>query len=99
MNMTTNQTTTLSGGPLLMIQRFRDANPDKRDRHMSAAEFLRKNHHRIRGISPLLEMAGFRLAAYAASDPTHHESTRTVTLNYLTITLNPTWLDRFSRVG
>jgi hypothetical protein len=55
--MTTNDTT-LSSETLLMIQRFRDANPDRRDRQLSAAEFLRKNAHRIRGIGPLLEMAG-----------------------------------------
>ena len=56
--MTTNETTTLSTDTLLMIQRFREANPDKRDRHLSAAEFLRKNAHRIRRIGPLLKLAG-----------------------------------------
>jgi hypothetical protein len=56
--MTTHETTTLGSDILLMIQRFREANPDKRDRHLSAAEFLQKNAHRILGIGPLLEMAG-----------------------------------------
>jgi hypothetical protein len=56
--MTPNETSTLSSDTLLMIQGFREANPDKRDRPLSAAEFLRKNAHRIRGIGPLLEMAG-----------------------------------------
>jgi hypothetical protein len=56
--MTTNETTTLTSDTVLMIQSFREANPDKRDRHLSAAEFLRKNAHRIRGIGPLLEMGG-----------------------------------------
>jgi hypothetical protein len=42
----------------LKIQSFRDANPDKRDRHLSVAEFLEQKGHRIRGIGPLLEMAG-----------------------------------------
>jgi hypothetical protein len=42
-----------------MIQHFRQANPDKRHRHLSAAEFLQKNAHRILGIGPLLEMAGW----------------------------------------
>jgi hypothetical protein len=57
MNMTTNDTT-LSSDTLLMIQSFREANPDKGDRQLSATEFLQKNAHRIRGIGPLLEMAG-----------------------------------------
>jgi hypothetical protein len=35
----------------------RASNPDKRDRHLSAAELLRKKRHRIRGIGPLLELA------------------------------------------
>jgi hypothetical protein len=56
--MTTHETTTLSSDTLLMIQGFRDANPDKGDGQLSATEFLRKNAHRIRGIGPLLEMAG-----------------------------------------
>jgi hypothetical protein len=54
-NMTTHETTTLGSDTLLMIRSFREANPDKRDRHLSAAEFLRKNANRIRGIGPLLE--------------------------------------------
>jgi hypothetical protein len=58
MNMTTDETTTLSSDTLLMIQRFREANPDKHDGQLSTAEFLRKNAHRIRGIGPLLELAG-----------------------------------------
>jgi hypothetical protein len=29
---------------------FREANPDKVDQELSAAEFFRKNAHRIRGI-------------------------------------------------
>jgi hypothetical protein len=53
-----HETTTLGSDTLLMIQRFREANPDKGDRQLSAAELLRKNAHRIRGIGPLLEMAG-----------------------------------------
>jgi hypothetical protein len=57
MNIMTNDPT-LSSDTLLMIQSFRDANPDKRERHLSAAEFLQKNAHRIRDIGPLLEMAG-----------------------------------------
>jgi hypothetical protein len=52
--MMTNDTT-LGADTLLMIQSFRDANPDKCDRRLSAAEFLQKNAHRIRGIGPLLE--------------------------------------------
>jgi hypothetical protein len=32
----------ISSDTLLMIQSFRQANPDKRDRQLSAAEFLRK---------------------------------------------------------
>jgi hypothetical protein len=56
--MTTHETTTLSSDTLLMIQRFRQANSDKRDWELSAAEFLQKNAHRICGIGPLLEMAG-----------------------------------------
>ena len=56
--MTANETTTLSSEALLMIRRFREANPDKVDQELSAAEFLRKNCHRIRGIGPLMEMAG-----------------------------------------
>jgi hypothetical protein len=55
--MTTNDTTLWSEA-LLMIQSFREADPDKRDRKLSATEFLRKNDHRIRGIGPLLELAG-----------------------------------------
>jgi hypothetical protein len=42
----------------MMIRGLREANPDKRDRHLSAADFLQKNAHRIRGIGPLLELAG-----------------------------------------
>jgi hypothetical protein len=56
--MMTNETTTLSSDTLLMIGIFREANPHKRDRQLSAAEFLRKNANRIRDIGPLLEMAG-----------------------------------------
>jgi hypothetical protein len=56
--MTANETSTLSSDALLMIQSFRDANPDEGDGELSAAEFLRKNAHRIRGIGLLLEMAG-----------------------------------------
>jgi hypothetical protein len=56
--MTTHETTTLGSDTLLMIQRFREANPDKHDGQLSAVEFLQKNAHRIRGIGPLLEMAG-----------------------------------------
>jgi hypothetical protein len=56
--MTTHETSTLSSEAILMIQRFRDANPNRRDRELSAEEFLQKNAHRIRGIGPLLEMAG-----------------------------------------
>jgi hypothetical protein len=56
--MTTHETTTLGSDTLLMIQSFRDADPDKRDQQLSAAEFLEQNGHRIRGIGPLLEMAG-----------------------------------------
>jgi hypothetical protein len=55
--MTINATTILTSETILMIQGFCEANPDKRDRPLSAAEFLRKNAHRIRGIGPLLEMA------------------------------------------
>ena len=56
--MTTHETTTLGSDTLLMIQRFREANPDKHDGQLSAVEFLRKNANRIRGIGPLLEIAG-----------------------------------------
>ena len=56
--MTTHETTTLGSDTLLMIQSFRDANPDKRDRKLSATEFLRKHCHHICGIGPLLELAG-----------------------------------------
>jgi hypothetical protein len=56
--MTTNETSTLSSEAILMIQRFRDANPNRRDRQLGATEFLQKNAHRIRDIAPLLEMAG-----------------------------------------
>jgi hypothetical protein len=42
----------------VLIQSFREANPDKVDQELSAAEFLQKNDHHIRGIGPLLEMAG-----------------------------------------
>jgi hypothetical protein len=56
--MTSHETTTLGSDTLLMIQHFRQANPDKRDQHLSAAEFLQKSAHRIRGIGPLLKMAG-----------------------------------------
>jgi hypothetical protein len=56
--MTPNETSTLSSDTLLMIRSFRQANPDKRDGQLSAAEFLQKNAHRIRGIGPLLELAG-----------------------------------------
>jgi hypothetical protein len=63
--MTTNETSALSSETILMIQRFRQANPDKIDRELSPAEFLQKkaeflqkNGHRIRGIGPLLELAG-----------------------------------------
>jgi hypothetical protein len=55
--MTTNDAT-LSSETLLMIQSFREADPDKRDAKLSATEFLRKKGHRIRGIGPLLELAG-----------------------------------------
>jgi hypothetical protein len=58
MNMTSNETTTLSSDTLLMIRGFRRANQGNRDRELSAAQFLQKNAHRIRGIGPLLEMAG-----------------------------------------
>jgi hypothetical protein len=34
----------------VLIQGFREANPDKVDQELSAAEFFRKNAHRIRGI-------------------------------------------------
>ena len=56
--MTINATTTLTSETILMIQGFREANPDKRDRHLSPAEFLQKHPHRICGIGPLLELAG-----------------------------------------
>jgi hypothetical protein len=56
--MTPNETSTLHSETILMIRSFREANPDKRDRQLSAAKFLRKNDHRIRGIGLLLEMTG-----------------------------------------
>jgi hypothetical protein len=52
-NMTTDETTTLTSETLMMIRTFREANPDKRDQHLSASEFLQKNAHRIRWIGPL----------------------------------------------
>jgi hypothetical protein len=55
--MTTNEPI-LSCETILMIQTFRAANPDQRDRKLSAAEFLRKNVHRIRGVGQVLELYG-----------------------------------------
>jgi hypothetical protein len=51
-----------AGAPLSVNQlyaRYRGANPDRRDRELSPAEFLQKNAHRIRGIGPLLEIVAW----------------------------------------
>jgi hypothetical protein len=40
--MTTHETTTLTSETLLMIQSFRDADPDKRDRELSRQSFCNK---------------------------------------------------------
>jgi hypothetical protein len=57
LHMMTNETTP-SSETLIVVQSFRKANPDKRDRKLSAAKYLQKNGLRIRGVGPLLEIAG-----------------------------------------